>query len=104
GHFVEIYGSKGALVYRFFAEEISGAMHPDTALQPIQIPPEEEVAQDTDVRFVRAIQTGSPVSPSFEEGLRYMEFCEAVAISAHTGRAVEVPPEATMDSWGRPLN
>ena len=32
-----------------------------------------------------------------------MEFTEAVAISAHTGQAVTLPPEPMMESWGQPL-
>ncbi len=32
-----------------------------------------------------------------------MEFTEAVAISAHTGERVTLPPEPMMESWGQPL-
>ena len=102
GHSIEIYGSQGALVYQFFAEKISGASAGNAELQPIAVPPEEERRQDTDIEFVRAIREGTPVSPTFEEGLRYMEFCEAVALSAMSGQVVPVPPARPMlDSWGR---
>ena len=53
--------------------------------------------------FVRAILRGGAVEPDFEEGVRYMEFTEAVAISAHTGHPVTLPPEPTMEVWGQPL-
>ena len=100
GHSIEIYGSRGALQYRFFVEEILGATVGEEKLRPIPIPPEEERGQTTDAEFVQAIRSGSPVSPTFEEGLRYMEFCEAVALSAKTGAAVAVPSEGPpVDSW-----
>ena len=57
----------------------------------------------TDAEFVRAILHGGSVEPDFEEGVRYMEFTEAVAKSAHTGRVVTLPPEPTMESWGQLL-
>jgi hypothetical protein len=44
------------------------------------------------------------VYPNFPEGIRYMEFSEAVAISLATGKAVSVPPPETMDAWGRYLD
>ena len=40
---------------------------------------------------------------NFEDGVRYMEFCEAVAQSIYEGRTISMPPEPKMDSWGRPL-
>ncbi|HEY3131079.1 MAG TPA: Gfo/Idh/MocA family oxidoreductase [Acidobacteriota bacterium] len=104
GHSIEIYGSRGALAYQLFVEEIRGASGSEK-LGPIPIPPEEERAQSTDAEFIQSIRDGTPVSPSFEEGLRYMEFCEAVALSAKTGTAVTVPPpQPKMHSWGRFLN
>ena len=104
GHSIEIYGSRGALVYRFFDEELRGATGDDKEIGPIAIPAEEERRQTTDLEFVQAILTGSAVSPTFEDGVRYMEFCEAVAISAATGRAVDLPLDRpAMDSWAVPL-
>ena len=104
GSSVEVYGSKGAIVYKLFAEEIMGATEGDEGLRPIEIPPDEARKQTTDAEFIQAIREGTPVSPDFEEGVRYVEFCEAVAQSAHYGARVAMPPEAKMDSWGRPLD
>jgi predicted dehydrogenase len=101
GHSIEIYGSHGALVYRLFTEELQGATAASDQLAPISVPPEQERQQTTDQEFVQAIRTGSSVSPGFEDGVRYMEFCEAVAISAATGQRVSLPIERpSMDSWG----
>jgi predicted dehydrogenase len=100
GHSIEIYGSRGALVYRMFQDELQGATGDDTQIAPIAISPEEERRQTTDLEFVEAVVAGTPVNPTFEDGARYMEFCEAVAMSAATGRAVDLPLERpTMDSW-----
>ncbi len=96
---IEIYGSSGTLFYDLFADEIRGASLSNPELTSIPIPPEEECFQDTDARFIRGIREGTPVLPDFEEGIRYMEFCEAVALSAKTGSAFSLPPQPRMDSW-----
>ena len=103
GQAIEIYGSEGALVYTLFGDDLRGATGGDDGLHPIEIPPQEVRTQSTDAEFIRAIREGTPVLPDFEEGLRYMEFSEAVAISLRTGEAVSMPPEPQMDAWGRPL-
>ena len=100
GSSIEIYGSGGALVYTLFEEKIAGATSGDDGLQPVPIPEAEERRQTTDSEFVRAILEGTPVYPDFPEGVRYMEFSEAVAISLATGKAVSVPPLEKMDAWG----
>ncbi|MGH2530895.1 MAG: Gfo/Idh/MocA family protein [Thermomicrobiales bacterium] len=102
GNAMEIYGSRGALIYRFFVEELLGATADDEHLRPIPIPPEEERFQTTDAEFIEAIRGGTAVSPTFRDGVDYMAFCEAVARSLATGSAVDVPPaEPAMDSWER---
>ena len=73
------------------------------AMEELEPRPDEIRGQTTDAEFIQAIREGTPVSPSFEEGLRYMEFCEGVAQSAHFDRPVELPPEPLMETWGRPL-
>ena len=40
---------------------------------------------------MNAIRTGAPVSPDFEEGLRYMEVTEAVYRAARTGKTQQLP-------------
>ena len=35
--------------------------------------------------------------------MRYREFTEAIAISAHTGEVVALPPEPTMETWAQLL-
>lgn len=104
GHSIEIYGSSGALVYRLFAEEILGASGGNKSLEPIPVPQDEERAHSTDLEFIEAIREGKPAAPDFEEGLRYMEFCEAVALSALAGSEVALPlPGPAMSMWNRRL-
>ena len=103
GSRIEIYGDRGALIYRLFAEEIRGLTGADAEFKPIPIPSGEQRVQDTDSQFIRAILEGTPVEPSFQEGLLYMQFLEAVALSLKTGRSVSLPPEPRMETWDRYL-
>ena len=41
--------------------------------------------------FVRAIREGTPVYPSFDDGVAYMEFVDAVARSIAEGRTIRLP-------------
>ncbi len=97
---IEIYGTKGALRYVMFGDGLFGAQPGDADWSPIEISPEEAGSQDSDVQFVKAILGGPPPAPSFDEGLRYMEFTEAVAQSVQSGKAVDVPPEPKLQDWG----
>ena len=104
GNSMEIYGTRGALVYKFFTEEMQGASEGSEQTAPIPVPAEEERFHTTDAEFIAAIREGGPVSPDFEDGVRYMSFCEAVALSAESGQAVELPlQQPAMLSWGRRL-
>lgn len=104
GHSIEIYGTRGAPIYRLFKEEILGASGVTQKWQHIVIPPEDERFHSTDAEFIQAIREKGIVSPDFEEGLRYMGFCEAVALSAKTQRAIRVPPPvAVMVSWDQAI-
>ena len=100
---IEIYGTRGAVHYTLFGDVVRGATAGDDGLHEIEVADDEVRLQTTDAEFVRAILHGGPIEPDFEEGVRYMEFTEAVAISAHTGEAVTLPPEPMMESWGEPL-
>lgn len=100
-HSIEVFGSRGTLIYRLREETMWGATEGDTEVHPIDIPPNEIRYQTTDAEFVQAVREGTSVSPSFAEGLQYMQFCEAVAISLATGQSVTVPPASPMmESWG----
>lgn len=102
-HKIEIYGSKGALRYTLFRDEIHGATAGSTSIQPINPEPDEIRLQTTDAEFIRAIREGTSVNPSFDEGVQYMEFCEAVGQSIYFDKAVNLPPDPLMETWGKTL-
>ena len=112
GNSIEIYGTRGVLDYKLLVEkpgglvedeEIAGMTEGETEMHPIEIPVAEQRDRTMDAEFIEAIRNGTPVAPDFAEGVRYMEFSEAVAQSVYEGRTVSLPPEPKMDSWGRPL-
>ena len=112
GSSFEVYGRRGMLDYRLLIErpaglvedeELAGMPEGDEGMHPIEMPVHEQRDRTTDAEFIEAIRNGTPVFPDFAEGVRYMEFSEAVAQSVYEGRAISLPPEPKMDSWGRPL-
>ncbi len=102
-HKIELYGSKGALIYSLFGDEIHGGTAGMSSMQPIEPDPDEIRLQTTDAEFIQAIREGTPVHPSFDEGVQYMEFCEAVGQSVMFDKVVDLPPEPLLATWGRTL-
>jgi len=93
---IELYGSEGTLAYDVDADKLYGARHPQEKLEEMPVPPELSrtwTVEEDFVNAVRAAQQGQPwqVSPDFYEGLKYMEFVEAVLRSAHDRVPVELP-------------
>jgi predicted dehydrogenase len=94
-----LFGSDGALVYDLLTDRIYGSSRRSgrqsaTAreLDKIPIPAEKEGGWRVEEEFVQAIRTGSPVRyTDFATGVTYMEFTEAVARSAQSGTAVDLP-------------
>jgi hypothetical protein len=61
-------------------------------MSDIPIPPEKAGGWQVEADWVRSIRDGAPVRfTDFATGVAYMEFTEAVARSARTGVAVELP-------------
>jgi len=86
-----IYGRDGTLVYNFTKDEIHGARRGEKKLHPIEIPAELETKWTVEKEFIDAVVQGGNPEPSFETGVQYMEFVEAVNLSARGGHAVELP-------------
>ena len=112
GNSIEIYGTRGELKYQMLSEkpggvvteeEIFGRTEGETDMHPIEIPLAEMRDRTMDVEFIEAIRHGTPVAPDFAEGVRYMEFSEAVAQSLYEGRTISMPPEPKMYTFGKPL-
>jgi predicted dehydrogenase len=90
---LELFGSRGTLVYIVGADRILVGTDGDLELRPREIAPENERRWTAEADFISAIRHGTPVSPDFEEGLRYMEVTEAVYRSARSGQLVRLPLE-----------
>jgi predicted dehydrogenase len=96
---VTLYGADGVLHYDLAADRLSGASRRAGAspggwqeMKEIPIPPEKAGRWRVEEDFVRSIREGAPVGlTDFAAGVRYMEFTEAVALSARTHEAVDLP-------------
>jgi predicted dehydrogenase len=86
-----IHGRDGTLVYDFTHDRILGARRGESALHELAIPPELEGSWTVERDFIEAVQAGGHPEPSFETGVKYMEFTEALNQSARGGHAVELP-------------
>jgi predicted dehydrogenase len=87
---VYLFGSDATL--RFVDGELFAGRRGDSEFTPVAIAPEEEGGWRVEEEFVSAIRGLERVSQTtFEDGLKYMEFTEAVARSAATGRTVALP-------------
>jgi predicted dehydrogenase len=86
-----IYGRDGTLVYNFTKDEVQGARRGEKELRRLAIPPELETKWSVEKDFIDAVVNGGRPEPSFETGVRYLEFTEAVHLSARGGHAVELP-------------
>jgi len=90
---IHLYGSEGTLRIELTpTERIFGARRGDAALTEIPIPADKAGGWRVEADFVASIREGRPVEfTDFADGVRYMEFTEAVARSAASGAAVDVP-------------
>jgi predicted dehydrogenase len=99
GASIRLIGTKGVIHYDLMREQLTGASRTmptsekgDLAIIPI--PPDRERRWNVEADFVESIRTGKGVRfTDFDSGVRYMEFTEAVARSASSGRAVDLPLE-----------
>ena len=88
---VWIFGTEGTLRVESDARRLSGGRRGDETLSEIPIPAERRIGWRVEEEFVNAIRGREQVSrTTFEDGVRYMEFTEAVWKSAAGGQAVEV--------------
>jgi len=89
---VWLFGSEGTLHYNGTTQTLAGGRRSDKQLQDIPVPPDKQGSWRVEEEFVNAMLGKEKVThTSFEDGVRYMEFTEAVARSAQTGQAVSLP-------------
>ncbi|HEY3115873.1 MAG TPA: Gfo/Idh/MocA family oxidoreductase [Chloroflexota bacterium] len=89
---IELYGEEGTVTYRMRGDLIMAARAGDQSLQELPIPPEHDSTWAVEDEFVRLIRGEIP-EPSFTfwDGVKNMEYVEAVYHSAVEGRRVDLP-------------
>jgi predicted dehydrogenase len=86
-----LFGTEGTLRLEADARRLSGGRRGDKSLAEIAIPAERRIGWRVEEEFVNAIRGAEKITrTNFEDGVRYMEFTDAVAKSAASGQAVEV--------------
>jgi predicted dehydrogenase len=90
---IHLYGSEGTLKYELLPEDrLWGAQRGEPQLREISIPVDKQMGWRVEEEFIEAIRGRGRIEfTDFATGVRYMEFTEAVARSAATGRPVELP-------------
>jgi predicted dehydrogenase len=87
-----IYGSEGTVRMEVDPQRLSGGRRGDKALAEIAIPTERRGGWRVEEEFVNAVRGKERVTHTgFEDGVRYMEFTEAVARSAARGETIRLP-------------
>lgn len=87
-----LFGSEGTLKLDPRALTLYGGRRGDSTLTEIPIPAETQIGWRVEEEFINAVRGRERVTrTSFEDGVRYMEFTEAVARSAQTGQAISLP-------------
>jgi hypothetical protein len=85
-----LFGSAGTL--RFSAGRLYGGRRGDAELREIAIPPGQAGGWRVEQEFAGAIRGQEQVThTSFEDGVKYMEFTEAVARAMASGAAIGLP-------------
>ena len=85
-----LFGSAGTL--RFSGGRLYGGQRGDTELKELTIPPEQAGGWRVEEEFINAIRGQETIThTSFEDGVKYMEFTEAVARGMASGAAVALP-------------
>jgi predicted dehydrogenase len=89
-----IHGTDGT-IYVDDRQNVHVGKRGDTQLREMSNPPEGQAVARVETEFVRAIHGLEPVTMNtFEIGVHYMEWTEAVHRSATTGQAVHLPLQA----------
>ena len=95
GESIEIYGTNGTLIYEtspvLDEQRILGAKSSDGALQELDVPASDMREWTVEADFIDMIKTGKPAESTFYQGVKYMEFTEAVFRSVERGATVHLP-------------
>ncbi|HJY80535.1 MAG TPA: Gfo/Idh/MocA family oxidoreductase [Candidatus Binatia bacterium] len=87
-----LFGSKGTLHYDQASDKLFGGRQGEKALQEITVAPEKAGRWRVEEEFVGAIRGQEEIRfTAFADGVKYMEFTEAVHRSAASGQIVSLP-------------
>lgn len=89
---VWMFGTDATVRFDAGAKKLFGGRRSDKALSEIPIPPEQRIGWRVETEFIRAIRGQEKITrTSFEDGVLYMEFTEAVSRSLDQRRAIDLP-------------
>ena len=89
---IALYGADGTIVYDLTRDEIQGARRKEPSLKPLPIPEELRGGWSVESDFIAAVRGERPVThTTFADGVRYMQFTEAVARSSRHSGPVDLP-------------
>ena len=92
GSEIWLFGSQGTLHYDQASDKLLGGQPGDKALREIPIAPEKAGKWRVEEEFVGAIRGQEEIRlTTFADGVKYMEFTEAVHRSAASGQVVSLP-------------
>ena len=86
-----IHGSEGT-IHVDASSNVFAGRRGETQLSPVANPPRQQTSYRVEEEFINAIRGLEQITMArFETGVQYMEWTEAVQLSAGSGRAVELP-------------
>ena len=86
-----IFGSEGTLRFEPESGRLTAGRRGDQELSEVPVPAERRTGWRVEEEFVNAIRGREEVArTTFEDGVRYMEFTDAVSRSVATGQTVDV--------------
>ena len=87
-----LFGSEGTLRLDADALKLYGGRRGDKALKEIPVSPDAKAGWRVEEEFINAIRGKEIVTrTTFEDGVKYMEFAEAVIRSAQSGQTIGLP-------------
>lgn len=87
-----LYGSEGTLLLDVGVEKLYGGRRGEEKLNEISIDESKKGHWRVEEEFINAIRGLEPIRlTTFDGGVKYMEFTEAVAVSAAEAQAIDLP-------------
>ncbi len=92
---IRLFGSEGSIFYQLLPEDrLLAGKAGDEQMQPVEIPAGKAGGWRVEEEFINAIRGEEEIKfTTFETGVRYMEFTQAVEDSAQSGATVDLPEE-----------